>query len=618
MNKKLILSLAAAGLLASCAVDEQPGSTTALSDNNTIAFNMQTASQSRASQEGSTAAETLGKMFIVWGEKNENQSSGAKAEDADLVFKNYVVAYKDGTASVSNTKGWEYVGVDHSFIHNSADNGTDYVTSNIGKDAAQTIKYWDDNATSYTFTAISALQNDIQNGKVIITKNPGSDATGSSTGTVYDKGYTVQVKKGASEDNIYFSDRNYIGKTQGSSSFDHSKAVSMSFRNFMSKIRFGIYETVPGYKVVITGLKYTTATSGSDNVTTHTSTSTEEGGKTFGVTGNFVVPGDKTQYTVTYEDKDSGKENKAKVTLGESASTATYKNTGGTNWLSTSFTSPTATTNNCVSENAASPTYDKTENNVAGTYTTIMPNPGNKTEMTLTISYDLYSEDTGEKISVDYKTVKVPAQYCEWKSNYAYTYLFKITDDNTGLSPITFDAVVETEDNATWEDITTVDDPSITTFATTTNNKIVTGEYEGGNSIYAVVMDKNTDNKYVPVTLDNKTNINVKLYTVTTNDATNFPITESYVAEAIAHTSSVYATNITATEVKDGVSVEKTVPAEDGTTKTISALKWTAAAGTTYAIEYIKGSGADTKKYYKIVKVAAAASTDNSQTEKKD
>ncbi len=580
MNKKLILSLAAAGLLASCAVDEQPGSTTALSDNNTIAFNMQTASQSRAQETGSTAANTLGSMFIVWGEKNE--TAGTQVTDANTVFKNYVVKYKDGSKSVSNTAGWEYVGVDHAFIHNSASEGTDYVTSNIGKDAAQTIKYWDDNASSYTFTAISALQTDIQGGKVIITKSTSGD-------NVYSKGYTVQVKKDANVDNIYFSDRNNVTKTENK--FSHN-AVQMSFRNFMSKIRFGIYETVPGYKVVITGLKY-------NNGTEHKSTGDD---KKFGVDGNFVVAGENTQYTVTYENNNSGKENKAKVALVGTPATQTYLNTTGTQWLSTSETSPVGTTANA-------PTWDNT---AAGTYTTIMPNPGNEKEMTLTISYDLYSEDTGEKISVDYKTVKVPAQYCQWKSNYAYTYLFKITDQNTGLSPITFDAVVETEDNATWEDITTVDNPSITTFATKseTDKTIVTGqsEYNANNVIYAVVMDlkSGSTTEYQPVTLNpTDESVNVKLYTVTTDDVTNFPITESYVAEAIAHTSSVYATNIHATE-DNTAKVVSSVPAEDGTTKTISALKWTATAGTTYAIEYTKTVDQKTKKYYKIVKVAAS------------
>ncbi len=580
MKKKTYLTLAAGLLLAGCAVDDQQGAAPTTSSNNSIAFNMQTASQIRAVEND--AHTKLNDMFIVWGEKGENQTNAAAAEESNTVFKNYVVEYKDGSAitGTSNTANWEYVGMT-SFTSN--------VTPNIGNDLGQTIKYWDDTAESYTFTAVSAKKEDISNGNVIITKNPTADATVNS---VYEKGYTVQVKKDASINDIYFSDRNYITKGTG---YNHN-AVTMSFRSFMSKIRFGIYETMVGYKVVITGIKYNTNTE-------HKSTDDD---KSFGVDGNFVVAGDKTTYTVTYESTGSNV-NKAKVALGEGASTQSYLNTEGTQWLSTSWTSKND--NNVVATAATSPTYDKAE----GAYTTIMPNPSNETEMTLTIKYDLYSEDTGEKISVGYKTVKVPAEYCQWKSNYAYTYLFKITDQNTGLNPISFDAVVETEQNGTWEDITEVDDPSITTFGyDETAKKIVTGkdEYEAGNAIYAVVMDKNNDNTYSAQSL---TATNIKLYTVSTTDATNFPITEANVAQSIANEKSAYKEKITCTEVSMSgqdakASIVTSVPAEDGTNKDISALKWTAEESKTYAIEYSKTVATDTKKYYKIVKVAAAAS----------
>ncbi len=577
MKKKTYLTLAAGLLLAGCAVDDQQGAAPTTSSNNSIAFNMQTASQIRA---GETDANKLNKMFIVWGEKGEDQTatSPAAAEESNTVFKNYVVEYKENSAitGTSNTANWEYVGMTPF---------TENVTPNIGTGLGQTIKYWDDTAESYTFTAVSAKKDDISSGKVIITKNP----TGTSTvNSVYEKGYTVQVKKDASINDIYFSDRNYIAK--GDEGYTH-KAVTMSFRSFMSKIRFGIYETMPGYKVVITGIKYNTNTE-------HKSTDDD---KSFGVDGNFVVAGDKTTYTVTYESEGTNK-NKAKVALGEGASTQSYLNTEGTQWLSTSWTSKE--TNTPVATEATSPTYDQKD----GVYTTIMPNPSNEKEMTLTIKYDLYSEDTGEKISVGYKTVKVPAKYCQWKSNYAYTYLFKITDQNTGLNPISFDAVVVTDENGTWEDITEVDEPSITTFGVTTDNKIVTGknEYEAGNSIYAVVMDKNDGGTYSAQSL---TATNIKLYTVATTDETNFPITEANVAQSIANEKSAYKDKITCTAVSmegdtPAASIVTSVPAEDGTTKAISALKWTPSAAATYAIEYSK----EAKKYYKIVKVAAAAS----------
>ncbi len=585
MKKKTYLTLAAGLLLAGCAVDDQQGAAPTTSSNNSIAFNMQTASQIRA---GETDANKLNKMFIVWGEKGEKQSSTstAAAAESNTVFKNYVVEYKENSAitGTSNTANWEYVGMTP-FTSN--------VTPNIGNDLGQTIKYWDDTAESYTFTAVSAKKDDISGSKVIITKNP---TNGASVNSVYEKGYTVEVKKDASINDIYFSDRNYI--TKGDDGYKH-EAVKMSFRSFMSKIRFGIYETMVGYKVVITGIKYNNAEHPTEGDTSD---------KTFGVDGNFVVAGDNTTYTVTYESEGTN-QNKAKVELGENASTQSYLNTEGTQWLSTSWTSKE--TNTPVATVSSNPTYDQKD----GAYTTIMPNPSNKSEMTLTIKYDLYSEDTGEKISVGYKTVKVPAQYCQWKSNYAYTYLFKITDQNTGLNPISFDAVVETEENGTWEDITEVDEPSITTFATKseTDKTIVTGkdeyEYEAGNAIYAVVMDKNNDNTYSAQSL---TATNIKLYTVTTTDSKNFPISEANVAQSIANDKSAYKKKITCEEVSmsgdsSAASIVSSVPAEDGTTKDISALKWTAEEGT-YAIEYSKTVGTGSKKYYKIVKVAAAPS----------
>ena len=49
------------------------------------------------------------------------------------------------------------------------------------------------------------------------------------------------------------------------------------------------------------------------------------------------------------------------------------------------------------------------------------------------------------------------------------------------------------------------------------------------------------------------------------------------------------------------MSVESTVPAEDGTTKTINALKLTGVKAGTYAIEY--ESSEPTTKVYKVIRV---------------
>ncbi len=608
MKIDFLLAATAILAMASCANDtDLSGSAPSALGDGSIAFNMNTPAATRGTSDD---AGKLGGMFIVWGEKNEN-GSGKAAEAANTVFQNYVVKYTANTANTttSNTANWEYVGIDHSDFDT-------YVKNTIGAGTAQTIKYWDDQATDYTFTAISALQTDIAAGNVIITKNTGSTSTdGQTTGTVYDKGYTVQVKSGANVDNIFYADRNPI--TKGDNGYTY-QAVEMTFRNFMSKVRFGIYETVPGYKVVITGIRFNKGTDESDIVTNPTTTTNGDNNSTtnntFGIDGEFIVKGDQTKFKVTYEDSDH--KNRAKVEIDGTPNTNTYLNTGGTTWLTTTGGIGTASN---------APTWDNVSENTVN-WKTILPNPSNKTNLKLQIAYKLVSEDTGEEIVFKnngteiFRTVEVPAEYCQWKSNYAYSYIFKISDKSAELYPITFDAVVETEQTGNQETITTMDgDACITTIgARTTDGKttIVSGEneYKSGDIIYATVMEYNsTDKKYETVTLKNEeNNKNIALYTVTSSD--NFPITEASVANAISHTGG----KITCTEVPATTTTTEgstttnwelvnVVPAEDGSTVTLhasdmKALKWTPSAAATYAIQYKK---ADNTYCYKIVKVAA-------------
>ncbi len=636
MKIDFLLAATAAVAMASCANDtDLSGSTPSALGDGSIAFNMNTPATTRTGTADD--ATKLNNMFIVWGEKNE--TGGTKAGDTDVVFKNYVVKHDmTGTNSTniyaansttSNTNGWEYVGLTP---YTDAQVSPSILTDE-NSTTKQTIKYWDDQATDYTFTAISALQEDIKKGNVVITKNTGSTATDADNSTVYDKGYTVQVKKDASVDNIFYADRKNIAK--GNDGYDH-KVVQMTFRNFMSKVRFGIYEIVPGYKVVITGIRYNTGTGDADKVVTNPTT-TGEGesattDNTFGIDGDFVTTGDNTKFKVTYENNSSKHENRAKVALEDNASKNTYLNTGGTTWLTT--TGGIGTASNAPTWDNVTTTTTQGDGNSGGTTTstvnwkTILPNPSNTTNLKLQIAYKLISEDTGEEIVFKgtgnkeiFRTVEVPAEYCQWKSNYAYSYIFKISDKSAELYPITFDAVVETEQTGNQETITTVTDPSITTIASRTadgKTTIVNGEneYKSGDAIYATVMEYNsTDKKYETVTLKNEDNDkNIALYTVTTTDITNYPITEASVANAISHTGGkITCTEVSATTTAtDGSTTTNwelvnKVPAEDGSTVTLhasdmKALKWTPSTAATYAIQYKK---ADNTYSYKIVKVAA-------------
>lgn len=605
--KKTYYFLAATALfMASCANDDFTGDNSAQSQDGTmpIVFNMQGVAGSRGTTQisGNSAADSLGNEFIVWGEKTNNGTTST-------VFQNYRVQYQgtNGSAnsSVSNTNGWEYVGIAPYAKVGNADVVSPNILSTNETNVKQTIKYWDTaTGTTYNFTAVSALQADITAGKVKITRNATSTEEGNKTA----EGYTIVLSKGASAGNIYVADKqpsmsplNPSTQTDGAT----IQPVTMAFRNFQSKIRFGFYETVPGYKVQITGVKYNSAAS-----------STSE---KFGVDGQFVkAPTEDNNvltYTVTY---DSNKP-VLKMTLPNSGATDTYKEFG-----SAIFQTGT----NYLGENATAAIYDKTESNTNGIYTAILPNTENTTAMSFTVDYKLISDDTQEVIAVTGKKVTVPAVYCQWKPNYAYTYLFKVSDQSAGLFPITFDAVVEADEVSKQETITEVGEPSITTYATvsSTDNTVVTGkdEYETGNVIYATVNETS-----------GMTSSNTALFTVTATTDTQITgavapkITEAAVANCFTNgTQSNESTSPKTYTAKDAnggiltlttVSLSNsgdtskfvtTVPNENGVgTRTINALKFSdtnSSAGTYYyAIQYKKTveGNSDPTYYYKIVKV---------------
>ena len=559
MKKKNLLFVAAAMVMAGCASDDMIGDNNATqSENQVIAFNMNVPATTRATNlDRANSATKLNKRFIVWGEKNENDGTAASATTpTNVVFENYKVEYTASTAGTteSNSSDWEYVGLTpYADGATGAKVSPSILTSNSS--AKQTIKYWDTSATSYTFTAVSALDDDITGGHVKITKTEsGSD--------VYDKGYSIVMDKDAHPENIYVADR--VNKTDIATA--KSQAVKMTFRNFQSKIRFGFYETVPGYYVQITGIKYmnsSTETSSTDKLIVNSSFYTKpDANSTATIT-----------YKVTYEDGTSTGEptvNKARV-VADGATAQDFLTFGGNIFGKNLETTST------------SPTYDT---DAKDNYTAILPNVGNSTNMTFKVSYKLISEDTGEEIAVTDRQVTVPAVYCQWKPNFSYTYLFKVSDQSAELYPITFDAVVaQDEYTGEQETITTVDDPSITTYV---KGKVQTA-YAANDIIYAFGEDGTT----TAMSADN-----MKLYKVTTTD--NFEITEASVKHALEQKG--VTTKITAKEITSGDDAPTyvAIPREDNTTsRGITGMMWKAKTSTNYAIEFISGGN----KYYKIVKI---------------
>ena len=591
--KKILFFAAVILAFASCASDSFTGTDEAgrvAQGEKPISFGFDVPAATRA--EGAAAAGKLNNQFIVWGEKGENDGAAPVTDGStghQLVFKNYVVNYTASTAytTTSNTKDWEYVGLTQGY-------GTNVVPQ-AGE--TQTIKYWDYAATGYTFTAVSAKPDDISSGKVVINKV-------TSGTTVYDKGYTVTVTDEADLSSLYFADRVNIAKT---ATYDRTQPnqyggnVKFTFRNGVSQVRVGMYETIPGYDVKVTKFYYAASHAGSTPafsdmtsfdkayfVADVPNVSPDVANSKTSVAGTFTVK----YYPQSTENDAAGITNHPTISFTPTASADSK--------ITLSLGAGVYDTK--LNESSATPTFDQT----AGAFTTVFPQEGNEINLKLKIDYQLSNTVTGETINIKGKTAEVPAKYLQWKPNFKYTYLFKINDND--LYPITFDAVVIEAENGQVEYITTVSEPSITTFGVVLDNSSAFKNYVTGKDEYQ--LPGGTDKLDIYTTFMRGSSVltpqltgaakanYVKVYSVdykagaTDAEKAEKPITELSVANAIEHTGGlITATDITSDATTYFTSIPAkvtTVTAEDGTSKTIDALKLTGVktAGK-YAVEIV-------------------------------
>lgn len=595
--KKYLLIAASALALASCSSEDFVGTEGGNVDNGAnkaINFGGGTGKITRAvSSTNYSLTDLQTNGFWVYGTKHYKDEDNSATND-NVVYKNYYLNYKkaDQNHTQSNTSGWEYVG-----ISNSYNNVTPFLNEN------QTIKYWDYSATAYTFYAATALPSDVTAGNVVINKiTDVKDANG----TVYTKGYEVTLKDGANLDNIYFADRKVITKSKDAK---HGKKdvyggeVNFTFRNALSKVRVAMYETVPGYKVTINKFYYTD-NSATEQTTVATDKFTADANNTPLVTNEEGV-----KYKVVYYDKTEANgqlENQPKMLAnasGNGSTTNIFKIGDGENLKASTDLSTIIT----------KPTYDTKD----GKYTLFMPQADNDKTLNLKVDYTLTSDDnSGETIEVKGATATIPAKYLCWRPNYAYTYIFKIsdntngstggTDDPAGLYPITFDASVVETVNGNAEYISALGDATITTFAV---NKDKTyqhdqADYENGADLYATVVDKNKNTVKLSTT-------NTKVYKLKDAGAQATNLSEALVANWISQNLTDYYTELVNVTAPAGSPVtyytfEKSVPAEDGNTislgGTATALKMPNIKAGTYVIQY-QTEAPWTGSYSKIYKI---------------
>ena len=583
MNK-FFIAAASALALASCSSDdflgeiqgnEQNGATSAIN------FGGDTGKITRATSNGKAAADLLENNFVVVGFK------GNKTDEANnevYAFDHYNVNFNESSANstLSNLKGWEYVNQDMTV------NGAGKSLAQSGA-TQQTIKYWDHSCASYDFLAFSMGKKG---------SAPKEYATPSSVdkANLATAAYTLTGDVNTLSE-CYISDM----KTAVEKENDYGKPVELSFRHLASKVRMALFETIPGY--VVSDVKFYADATGTTN---------SEEGTLF---GKFNNSGTLTVYFPTTGIVNKGKKdyNKAHVSFTATTAageTATLSSKGfGAVKYGNQDEGTIREGSTYLSQNAAKPSY------CSDGYQNVLPSEGAASAITLRIDYKLTSVDgSKETINVKGATATVPAEYTEWKSGFAYTYIFKISQDtngstggsSTGLTAISFDAVVvDDEANGLQETITTVSDNSITTYGYKDNKVTTNGnEYVNGTDIYATVYSAGA------------TVAPQKLYTVTLETGATQTINEASVANALVNgtnnatdktwTVTDYAgKKMVVTETADGFATTVTeVPTGPGYTLKVNALKWKGvvtdpATETYYAVEYVNG----TKKSYKIVKV---------------
>jgi len=593
--KKYIFLAASALTLASCTSEDFLGNTPGNVQSNTSAINFdgETGKISRADHVGADAAELLNNKFIVAGFKGAESKNGIATTS---VFDHYTVTWKKSTAGTTtdNTSDWSYVG-------NAPQQGLANITG------SQTIKYWDYSTGQYDFIAFSTGKATLNTGEgtaadddnVYVSKITPATANSSTGGA-----YTIQgTAKGLHK--CYIADliTAYNPAKEGKPAY--KQEVQLSFRNLTSKVRVAFYETIPGYSVKDVKF-YTDNTTGiNDGVSEQNATLFTEGTD---ANNNFYGSGKATVYfpTVGTDNIDKSDYNKAHVSIvGENENKT--KDFGNLNYAK-SEDNRLGTDPNYLATTKTTPTYAG-DNPTDNYYQIVIPNEAGTT-LTLRVNYTLVANDkSGEEIKVYGAKAIIPAIYAQWKSNFAYTYIFKISDntngktsitgDTEGLYPITFDAVVADSEIGNQNTITTVATPSITTYQK--GHDITKNEY-GEGDIYVMVNENGT--------LKNDLN-KAALYTI--SDSKNVGISEATVHDALTIGSTTNGSvttgrngiELTLTKEEEALKTTTTIPGVDGNDITVhenEAAKFTAKANTyAFVYETTTGSPKETAYYTAVI-----------------
>lgn len=394
----------------------------------------------------STASKVMENYLVGYGSKSTETAAGYKLDaNNQTTLNNSQWAYeKLGSKEYSNTE--------ENGFYKSTGTGADFYLSNNDH---QYLKYWDLSTSQTDFFAYAPYLN------------------GANTAKVETKDSKTLISFPMTDGYDDASKYDFIAAHKKVEKKDYDKSVQIDFKRLSAMIKIGFYEEIAGYKVKVLNLVDATDGSSAVGVSAAPAVKSTENTTTKYTYGTLYYKGTGTG---TYPATGTTDDNIA-VSVDGDDTTGKYSQ-NATDHKYINFVIPEGDTSgdtptHYISETKATPSMSKTQ------YYLIPDNGTNKTGLTFHVTYQLIAEDTGETITVYNATVHVPyeatvgddkVQYCDWKSNYVYTYIFRLTkgtsgntdkptdidpsdpdaDDKQALKPIIFDnCTVEKWDDET-------------------------------------------------------------------------------------------------------------------------------------------------------------------------
>ena len=444
LMKNYVLLAMSAALLAACSNDvalDHAGTQSAETVDNAIGFQFINRNSVTSRVEGSTADEATTKRLLnnnghynfgVFAYKSTLETgSSFSLNSASKVMENYLVGYGSKTGETAagykldesnqttiNSSRWAYEKLGSKEYSNSTDgyyknSDTFYMSNN----ANQYLKYWDQSTSQTDFFAYAPYLN------------------GTNTAKVETKDSKTLISFPMTDGYDDASKYDFIAAHKKVEKKDYDKSVQIDFKRLSAMIKIGFYEEIAGYKVKVLNLVDATDGSSAVGVSAAPAVKSTENTTTKYTYGTLYYKGTGTG---TYPATGTTDDNIA-VSVDGDDTTGKYSQ-NATDHKYINFVIPEGDTSgdtptHYISETKATPSMSKTQ------YYLIPDNGTNKTGLTFHVTYQLIAEDTGETITVYNATVHVPyeatvdgetVQYCDWKSNYVYTYIFRLTKGTSG------------------------------------------------------------------------------------------------------------------------------------------------------------------------------------------